>query len=78
MTSPRDILNEIRWKNNFNLDNVLIFYNHRGAVDDTKSISGNDVVKIERSFMQTTSAMIPYHRIFKITFNNEVIFERKK
>ena len=76
MTNPRDILNELKWKQDCDLNQAEIWYVHRGAPNDTKIISGEDVVKLERSFMQTTTAMIPYHRIFKIIYEEKIIFER--
>ena len=76
MTNPKDILNELKWKGNLGLEDVEIWYVHRGAPDDKKIIPGNSVVNLEKSFMQTTSAMIPYHRIFKIIYKEKVIFER--
>ena len=77
MTNPQNILNELKWRDNLNLDDIKLYYIHRGAPDDTKVISGRDVLKIGRSFMQTNSAMIPYHRIFKIVYNQKVVFSRK-
>jgi len=76
MTNPRDILNELKWKKDSDIDLSEIWYVHRGAKNDTKIISGKDVVKLERSFMQTNTAMIPYHRIFKITYDGKTIFKR--
>lgn len=76
MVSPRDILNELKWKEKCNLEDAEIWYIHRGAVNNTKSISGKDIVNLEKSFMKTTSAMIPYHRIFKIVYENRVVFKR--
>jgi len=76
MPNPRDILNELKWKQGFDLGKAEIWYIHRGAPNDTKIILGKDIVKLEKSFMQTTEAMIPYHRIFKIVYNEKVIFER--
>jgi uncharacterized protein (UPF0248 family) len=76
MSNPRDILNNIKWNSNYNLDYTEIWYIHRGAPDDTKIISGKDIVNLDRSFMYTTSAAIPYHRIFKIIYKNKVIFTR--
>ena len=76
MTSPRDILNELKWKETCNLTKAEIWYIHRGAPNDTKITSGNDIVTLEKSFMQTTTAMIPYHRIFKIVYEGDVIFSR--
>ena len=78
MANPRDILNELKWKNNCDLELAEIWYVHRGAPNDTKIISGKDIVSLEKSFMQTTNSMIPYHRIFKIIYRNEIIFQRIK
>ena len=76
MTNPRDILNELKWKQDCNLEQAEIWYINRGAPNDTKIISGKDIVKLEKSFMQTTTAMIPYHRIFKIIYEEKIIFKR--
>lgn len=78
MTNPRDILNELKWTNTFRLENAEIWYIHRGAPQDTKVITGNKIISLEKSFMHTTTAMIPYHRIFKIVYAGNIIFNRKK
>jgi len=72
----RDALNELKWRNNFNLDKAEIWYVHRGAPNNTKIMSGNEILSIERSFIETTTAMIPFHRIFKIIYKGEIIFKR--
>jgi uncharacterized protein (UPF0248 family) len=77
MKNPRIVLNELKWKKEFNLDLAEIWYIHRGAPNDTKIIAGKDIVILEKSFMHTTTAMIPYHRIFKIVYEEKVIFQRK-
>jgi len=76
MTNPREILNNIKWNPKFDIKDIEIWYIHRGAPNDTKIISGNEIVDLDKSFMHTTSAFIPYHRIFKIIYKNEVIFIR--
>jgi len=76
MTNPRDVLNELKWKKDSDIVLAEICYIHRGAPDNTKIISGKNVVKLEKSFMQTNTAMIPYHRIFKIVYNGKTIFKR--
>ena len=76
MTNPRDILNELKWKQDYDLNKAEIWYIHRGAPNDTKIISGGEIVKLEKSFMKTTTAMIPYHRIFKILYDEKIIFRR--
>jgi hypothetical protein len=74
--NPRNILNELKWKEGFDLDNAEIWYIHRGATNDTKIISGQEIAKLGRSFIETRSAMIPYHRVFKIVYEGEVVFKR--
>ena len=76
MVNPRDILNELKWKQNCDLNQAEIWYIHRGAPNDTKIISGKDIINLERSFMKTTTAKIPYHRIFKIIYEEKIIFKR--
>jgi uncharacterized protein (UPF0248 family) len=76
MTNPKEILNKLKWNQEFNIDLAEIWYIHRGAPKDTIIISGREIIKLDKSFMETTNAMIPYHRIFKIVYNQKVIFQR--
>ena len=76
MSNPKDILNELKWRKSFELEKAEIWYIHRGAPNDTKIISGKEVVKLGKSFMQTNTAMIPYHRVFKIIYDENIIFMR--
>jgi len=70
----RDILNKIKWTKDLN--KVTIWYVHRGALGNIKMISGDEIISIGRSFLETSTAMIPYHRITKILYENEVLFNR--
>ncbi len=70
----RDILNKIKWTKD--LKNVTIWYVHRGALGNVKMISGGEIINIGRSFLETSTAMIPYHRITKIFYGDEVLFNR--
>jgi uncharacterized protein (UPF0248 family) len=76
MVNPRDVLNKLKWKDGFSLSIAEIYYIHRGATNDTKIISGEKIIKLEKTFMKTTTAMIPYHRIFKICYRNQIIYQR--
>jgi len=76
MTNPRDILNKLKWKEDYDINQAEIWFIHRGAPNDTKIISGEDILKLEKSFMKTRTAMIPYHRIFKIKYNKKTLFKR--
>ena len=74
MPHVRDILNEIKWTKD--LEKVKILYIHRGALNNTKIISGIEITGIGRSFLETTTATIPYHRIIKILYSDETVFDR--
>jgi uncharacterized protein (UPF0248 family) len=74
--NPRDILNELKWRDCYDLKYAEIWIVHRGAKNNTKIIYGSNIVNLGKSFIETTDSMIPYHRIFKIIYNDNVIFQR--
>jgi len=76
MPNVRDILNEIKWTKD--LSKVTIWYIHRGALHNTKSITGDEITDIGKSFLGTTNTSIPYHRILKIFYGDEIAFNRLK
>lgn len=82
MPHPKEILNELKWRTDRDLSKAEIWYVHRGAPDDTKVISGGDIMDLEHSFMvfcdSRLTTRIPFHRIFRIVYDGKVIFERKK
>ena len=79
--SPRLVLNEIKWKG-YDLGKCRIYYIHRGAPDDTKIVNGDAIKDISLGFMILEGVVqdvyIPYHRIFKIEFEDNVVYERRK
>lgn len=82
MPLPKDILNELKWRDDRDLSKAEIWYIHRGAPSDTKIISGRDITNLEHSYIVLSETpletRIPYHRIFKIYYNGKLIFEREK
>lgn len=76
MPSVRAILNELKWTKD--LSKAKIWYRHRGAPNDTMIISGADITDIGRSFFETTTASIPFHRILKICYDDTVVFDRSQ
>ena len=78
MTDAKDILNELKWRENRELDEATIYYVDQGAPNDEKIITGLDIQDMEASFFSTSEAMIPYHRIFRIEYDGKTIFERKR
>ncbi len=75
MNDIRNILNGIKWTKK--LEDVRIIYLHRGAKDEKKTIAGTDIVKIKKSYLETKSSTIPYHRILKIVYCKETLFDHK-
>ncbi len=75
MTYPRQVLSTLRWKSGENLAEAWITYVHRGAPGDEMTISGSDIVELERSFFITKDAKIPYHRIKLIRYREKVLFD---
>ena len=82
MPLPKDILNELKWRSDRDLSKAEIWYVHRGAPNDTRIISGHDIVDLEHSYMVLSEnrllSRIPFHRIFRIVYEGKVIFARKK
>ena len=72
--SIKEILNEIKWTKDIN--KVQLWYIHRGAINDTRILSGKDIVRIEKSSLDTITATIPYHRVFKIVYDGKIVIER--
>ena len=76
MNQIRDILNELRWKEGCNLSEVEIWYIHRGSLGNTRVVKGSNIIAIHKTFVETAEAMIPHHRIFRITYRDTILFER--
>jgi uncharacterized protein len=78
VTYPREVLNQLRWKPGENLSDASITYVHRGAPGDEMTISGDEIVELERSFFVTKDAKIPYHRIKMVRYRGKIIFDIQK
>lgn len=60
------------------LAKAVVYYTHRGAPDDTKKLTGSEIIDIVASFFTTLESSVPYHRIFRIEYLGRVIFERSR
>ncbi len=76
MVYPREVLTRLRWKKGEDLGEARITYVHRGAPGDLTTINGSDILELGGYFFETGEAMIPYHRISKIEYRGEVVFEK--
>lgn len=76
----RLILNEIKWR--YDLDRCRVHYIHRGAPGDTKIAQGSEIKEIGKGFLILEGVVhevyIPYHRIFRIDYEDQTIFDRKR
>ncbi len=76
---PRLLLNEIKWR--FDLGKSKVYYIHRGAPGDMRVVDGTDIKNIGRGFLilkgDEQDVYIPYHRIFRIEFQNHILFYRQ-
>lgn len=76
--NAKDVLNELKWRDDRDLARAVIHYVHRGAPGDVKAIPGGDIRELGNSFFSTSEATIPYHRIFRIDYDSKAIFERSR
>lgn len=80
LEGPRATLNELKWRHDA-LDEATLYYEHRGAPNDTATAQGTDIQDLGRSFITMTRGMdtvkIPYHRVFKIDREGKQIFHRE-
>lgn len=75
-TNAKEVLSELKWRDDRDLSKAIVFYVHRGAPNDTMILSGSEITKLEASFFSTSESSIPYHRVFRIDYCGKVIFER--
>jgi uncharacterized protein (UPF0248 family) len=77
--NPKDLLNRLKWKEGESLSDATIFYVSRGSPDDSASVSGSEIKSIESfGFELVSGSYIPYHRIYKIEYRGETIFDKHR
>lgn len=76
MVYPKEVLNRLKWTEGECIDEAVIFYRHRGTPDDVASVRGREIVELGKGFFHTTEASIPYHRILRIEYRGETVFEK--
>ncbi len=76
----RAILNKLKWHHEYELSRATIIYTHRGAPGDVAAVDGEFILEINPSFFVRLSdgmrTHIPYHRIQRIEYDGEPIFDR--
>lgn len=86
MHGPREVLNELKWREGRDLSEATIWYVHRGAPGDARVVRGDAVEALGPSFMQVRApdaratgghASIPYHRVFRIDYRGAPVWRRR-
>ena len=87
MRTVRTVLNELKWRADRDFSMVEVEYVHRGAPGDTAAVSGEDILALEPWMMVIRresrggypvpgKAAIPYHRIVRVLYDGQVVFDR--
>jgi len=77
MVYPREVLNKLKWSEGKSFEDATIWYIHRGAPGDIRTIYGRDVKNLGPGFFETSDSTIPYHRILRIEYMGEVVFDKE-
>ena len=76
---PKSVLNKIKWTKDPSLRGVELIITSRGEPNDEKSIGGESICKLGRSFFELSgdvrNTMIPYHRIKQILHKGNVVWQ---
>jgi uncharacterized protein len=79
MPTPKEVLNEIRWRHDA-LEHVVIGYLHRGAPGDQRTVEGSKVLELGRSFFRVEGPQggtsLPYHRVLWIEWEGRRVWQR--
>ncbi len=69
-------LNEYRWRPDTDFSKVEVQYIDRLSPKGYAVLRGDDIVDLGDKFIFTRQGMIPYHRVIRILYDGEVIWER--
>ncbi len=73
-----EVLSKIMWGGDYNLENVEIYYVHRGAPDDYEIMYGTEIKEVEGGFIiKVDGTYIPMHRVFLVKYGNEILYENR-
>ena len=76
--TARDVLNELRWRRGRDISQARIWVLDRQAPGGGRVLSGAEVVDVGHRYFSAARATIPLYKIVKITYREEVLFERRE
>lgn len=76
VATAREVLNALRWRSDRDLRRARIEYADRLRPEGMRVIVGSEIVDLERRYFTTAATRLPYYKILRITYGDEVVFER--
>jgi len=76
MRGARETLLKIYWTKG-SLEGVEVEILTRGAPNDVSIVSGEEISRIGRHYLELRGTKIPYHRVLKIRYRGEIVFQRR-
>jgi len=78
MKHVRDVLNEFKWRNGFELAELKLYYRDH-AQAQLMVLEGAKIEAWDKSFIYTDmNTAIPYHRVERIEYKSQVIYNKGK
>jgi uncharacterized protein (UPF0248 family) len=78
MKHARDILNEIKWRDELELEDTVVYYEDR-VRPELGFIEGKNIRSWDKSFIYTDKdSAIPFHRVEVIVHKNDEMYRRGK
>ena len=71
-----ETLNKLKWDKRYDFERVKIYYVSRGIEGNIAVITGKEIKKLGKMFIETLSSYIPYHRVLKIEYEGKILFKR--
>ncbi len=76
--TARDVLYELKWREGKDLRRAEIWYADRTRAEEYKIIKGKEITELGRGYFLSGDSMLPYYKILRIVYDDEVLFERQE
>ncbi len=74
--TAREVLNELRWRQGYDLARAEIWIADRRAAGG-RVLSGADIVELGHRYFVTARATIPFYKVLRIVYDGRILFERR-
>jgi uncharacterized protein (UPF0248 family) len=76
--TARDVLYELKWREGMSLSRAEVWYADRTRAEEYKVIKGEEITELGRGYFMSGDSMLPYYKILRIVYDDEVLFERQE